>query len=95
MSHRIVLAYSGSFDASVAIAWLAEKYQADVIAVTLDLGQGRELSDVRERALAIGAARAHVLDVRDEFARDYVLPALQAKRCTRICTRSPRRSGAR
>lgn len=76
---RIVLAYSGGFDTSVAIAWLAEHYQADVIAVTLDLGQGRELSDVRERALTVGAARAHVLDVRDEFARDYILPALQAE----------------
>ena len=75
---RIVLAYSGGLDTSVAIAWLAEQYNAEVIAVTLDLGQGRELTDVRERALAVGAARAHVLDVRDEFARDYILPALQA-----------------
>ncbi len=75
---RIVLAYSGGLDTSVAIAWLAEKYAAEVIAVTLDLGQGRELTDVRERALAVGAARAHVLDVRDEFAREYILPALQA-----------------
>ena len=75
---RIVLAYSGGLDTSVAIAWLAEKYGAEVIAVTLDLGQGRELTDVRERALAVGAARSHVLDVRDEFAREYILPALQA-----------------
>jgi argininosuccinate synthase len=75
---RIVLAYSGGLDTSAAIAWLAEQYSAEVIAVTLDLGQGRELTDVRERALAVGAARAHVLDVRDEFAADYILPALQA-----------------
>ena len=75
---RIVLAYSGGLDTSVAIKWLAETYGAEVIAVTLDLGQGRELSDVRERALAIGAVRAHVVDVREEFARDYILPALQA-----------------
>ena len=75
---RIVLAYSGGLDTSIAIAWLAEKYDAEVIAVTLDIGQGRELTDVRERALAVGAARAHVLDVRDEFAREYILPALQA-----------------
>jgi argininosuccinate synthase len=75
---RIVLAYSGGLDTSVAIAWLAERYAAEVIAVTLDLGQGRELTDVRERALAVGAARAHVLDVRDEFASEYILPALQA-----------------
>jgi argininosuccinate synthase len=75
---RIVLAYSGGLDTSIAIAWLAERYQAEVIAVTLDVGQGRELTDVRERALAVGATRAHVLDVREEFARDYILPALQA-----------------
>jgi len=75
---RIVLAYSGGLDTSIAIAWLAERYGAEVIAVTLDVGQGRDLSDVRERALAVGATRAHVLDVREEFARDYILPALQA-----------------
>jgi argininosuccinate synthase len=75
---RIVLAYSGGLDTSVAIAWLKERLDAEVIAVTLDLGQGRELTDVRERALAVGAVRAHVLDVRDEFAREYILPALQA-----------------
>jgi argininosuccinate synthase len=75
---RIVLAYSGGLDTSVAIPWLAEKYGAEIVAVTLDLGQGRELSDVRERALAVGALRAHVIDAREEFARDYILPALQA-----------------
>ncbi|HEX2443825.1 MAG TPA: argininosuccinate synthase domain-containing protein, partial [Vicinamibacterales bacterium] len=75
---RIVLAYSGGLDTSVAIPWLAEQYGAEVVAVTLDLGQGRELEDIRERALAIGAVRAHVLDVRDEFAREFILPALKA-----------------
>jgi argininosuccinate synthase len=75
---RIVLAYSGGLDTSIAIPWLAEQYDAEIVAVTLDLGQGRELADVRERGLAVGAVRAHVLDVRDEFARDYILPALQA-----------------
>jgi argininosuccinate synthase len=75
---RIVLAYSGGLDTSVAIPWLAEKYGADVVAVTMDLGQGRELEEVRDRALAAGAVRAHVLDVREEFAHDYVLPALKA-----------------
>jgi argininosuccinate synthase len=75
---RIVLAYSGGLDTSVAIPWLAEKYGAEVVAVTMDLGQGKELDDVRERALAIGAVRAHVIDLREEFARDFILPALQA-----------------
>ena len=75
---KIILAYSGGLDTSVAIPWLAEKYRAEIVTVTVDLGQGRELDDVRERALAIGAARAHVIDAREEFARDFVLPALQA-----------------
>jgi argininosuccinate synthase len=75
---RIVLAYSGGLDTSVAIPWLAERYNAQVITVTMDLGQGKELEDARERALGLGAARAHVLDLREEFARDFILPALQA-----------------
>jgi argininosuccinate synthase len=75
---KIVLAYSGGLDTSVAIPWLKEKHGAEVIAVTLDLGQGGELNQIRERAMAAGAARCHVLDVREEFARDYILPALQA-----------------
>jgi len=75
---RIVLAYSGGLDTSVAIPWLKEKYHAEIIAVTMDLGQGRELEEIRDRALAAGATRAHVLDLREEFARDYILPALKA-----------------
>jgi len=75
---RIVLAYSGGLDTSVAIPWLAEKYGAEIVAVTMDLGQGKELEDVRERAMAVGAVRAHVLELREEFARDFILPALQA-----------------
>ena len=75
---RIILAYSGGLDTSVAIPWLKEKYGAQIIAVTLDLGQGRELNQIRERAMSTGAIRCHVLDVREEFARDYILPALQA-----------------
>ena len=64
---RIVVAYSGGLDTSVAIRWLAEQYGAEIIAVTLDIGQGRELADIRERALALGAVRAHVIDAREEF----------------------------
>lgn len=75
---RIVLAYSGGLDTSVAVRWLADTYGAEVVAVTMDLGQGRELDDIRERALAVGAVRAHVIDVREEFAQHYILPALQA-----------------
>ncbi|MDQ3071436.1 MAG: argininosuccinate synthase [Acidobacteriota bacterium] len=77
-AEKIILAYSGGLDTSVAIPWLAERFDAELIAVTMDLGQGKELDDVRERALAVGAKRAHVIDLREEFARDYILPALQA-----------------
>lgn len=75
---RIVLAFSGGLATSVAIPWLAERYGAEVIAVTIDLGQGRELEEVRDRALATGAVRAHVLDARDEFAHRYIVRALKA-----------------
>lgn len=75
---RIVLAYSGSVSTSAAIAWLREQHAAEVVTVTLDLGQERELAAVRERALALGAVRAHVIDARDEFVRDFMLPALAA-----------------
>src|SRR5260370_15276304 len=75
---RIVLAYSGGLDTWVAIPWLKETYSAEIIAVTMDLGQGKELEEVRDRALATGATRVHVLDLREEFARDYILPALKA-----------------
>jgi argininosuccinate synthase len=75
---RILLAYSGGLDTSLAIPWLAERHGAEIIAVTVDLGQGRELATIHERALAVGAVRAHVLDAREEFVREYILPALQA-----------------
>jgi argininosuccinate synthase len=75
---RIVLAYSGGLVTSAAIAWLKHEHDAEVVTVTLDFGQERELAAVRERALAQGAVRAHVIDVREEFVRDFVLPTLQA-----------------
>lgn len=75
---RVALAYAGRVEDSAAIAWLRESQHADVIAVTLDLGQGRALEAVRDRALALGAQRAHVLDSRDEFVQRFVMPAVQA-----------------
>ena len=76
---RIVLAYSGGLETSIAIPWLAERYEAEIIAVTIDLGQGKDvLEEIRDRALATGALRAHVVDVRDAFARDYIVRALKA-----------------
>ena len=75
---KIVLGYTGNLETSVAIPWLAEKYGAEIVTITMDLGQGVPLDDIKERALASGARRAHVLDLREEFARDFILPALQA-----------------
>jgi argininosuccinate synthase len=75
---RIVLAYSGSANTTVAIPWLAERYGAEVVTVTLDLDQRTGLEATRDRALAAGAVRAHVVDACDEFARDFIVPALRA-----------------
>jgi argininosuccinate synthase len=76
---RVVLAYSGALAGSVAIPWLAEHHGAEVIAVTMDLGQGKDvLEEIRDRALATGALRAHVVDARDLYLRDYILRGLRA-----------------
>jgi argininosuccinate synthase len=76
---RVVLAYSGGLDTSVAIGWIGEQLGAEVIAVAVDVGQGGEdLATIRERALACGAVEAYVADARDEFADEYCLPALKA-----------------
>jgi argininosuccinate synthase len=76
---RIVLAYSGGLDTSVAIGWISEETGAEVIAVAADVGQGGEdLEVIRERALACGASESVVLDLKDEFADDFCLPALQS-----------------
>ncbi|MGW2017335.1 argininosuccinate synthase [Streptomyces sp. NPDC001927] len=79
MTERVVLAYSGGLDTSVAIGWIAEETGAEVIAVAVDVGQGGEDLDViRKRALACGAVEAEVADAKDEFAEEYCLPAIQA-----------------
>ena len=79
MTERIVLAYSGGLDTSVAIGWIAERTGAEVIALAVDVGQGGEdLQTIRQRALACGAAEAVVADARDEFAADFCMPALRA-----------------
>ncbi|MCC7416716.1 MAG: argininosuccinate synthase [Acidobacteria bacterium] len=74
----MVLAYDGGPGTPAAIPWLRERYGAEVATVTLDLGRGEELEAVRDRALAAGASRAHVLDAREELAHDFIMPALQA-----------------
>ena len=79
MTERVVLAYSGGLDTSVAIGWIAEETGAEVVAVAADVGQGGEdLEAIRQRALACGAVESVVVDAREEFATEYCLPALQA-----------------
>ncbi|MEV0364951.1 argininosuccinate synthase [Nocardia fusca] len=79
MSDRVVLAYSGGLDTSVAISWIGKETGAEVVAVAIDLGQGGEdMNVVRQRALDCGAVEAVVVDARDEFADEYCLPTIQA-----------------
>ena len=78
MKQPIVIAYSGGLQSSVAIPWLADRHDTEVVAVTLDLGQSTDLAEIRDRALAAGAVRAHVIDAREEFVRDFVWPMLRA-----------------
>ena len=75
---RVVLAYSGGLDTTVAVPWLGEKEGLDVITLTVDVGGEKDIQEVRDRALKAGAQKALVVDARDEFVRDYVLPALRA-----------------
>jgi argininosuccinate synthase len=74
---KLVLAYSGGLDTSVAIKWLQERGY-DVIACCLDLGEGKDLDFVKEKALKVGAIKSYVIDVKEEFANEYALIALQA-----------------
>jgi argininosuccinate synthase len=78
MAKRSVLAYSGGLDTSVAVKWMQEEMGTEVIAVAADVGQGGDFEAIRERALAAGAVEAIVVDVREEFAEEYVVPALRA-----------------
>lgn len=78
MNKIVVLAYSGGARSTAGIQWLKEHHRADVVTVTLDLGQPADLNEIREHALSSGALRAHVIDARDEFVRDAVLPSLKA-----------------
>jgi argininosuccinate synthase len=78
VAKRVVLAYSGGLDTSVAVRWMTDEWGVEVIAVAADVGQGGDWEEVRGRALAAGAVEAVVLDVREEFANEFVAPALQA-----------------
>ena len=74
---KVVLAYSGGLDTSVILRWLIETYKCDVVAFTADIGQGEELEGLEAKALSTGAKKLVVADLKDEFVRDYVYPALR------------------
>lgn len=74
---KVVLAYSGGLDTSVILKWLMETYGCEVVAFTADIGQGEELDGLEAKALATGASKLVVKDLREEFVRDYVFPALR------------------
>jgi len=78
VAKRVVLAYSGGLDTSVAVRWMTEELGVEVIAVAADVGQGGNWDEIKNRALAAGAIEAVVLDVREEYANDFVAPALKA-----------------
>jgi argininosuccinate synthase len=78
VKEKIVLAYSGGVDTSVAIKWLQEKYNVDVIAVTIDVGNEKDFAAVKQKALKMGAIKARVIDAKESFVKYFVYPALQA-----------------
>ena len=77
--HRVLLLYSGGLDTSVMLKWIQDAYDADVVCLTANLGQpGEDYEVIREKALRLGALDCHVVDAREEFARDYLAPAIRA-----------------
>jgi len=75
---KVVLAYSGGLDTSVAITWIKEKYDAEVIAFCADLGQAENLEEIRQKALKTGASKVYVDDLKEEFVKNYIFPMLRA-----------------
>src|SRR5207253_4647414 len=75
---RVVLAYSGGLDTSVILRWLIERYRCEVVALCADLGQGEELIPIRDKATRTGAVAVHIVDLREEFVRDFIFPMLRA-----------------
>ena len=77
--NKVVLAYSGGLDTSVIVPWLKNNYEnCEVICFTADLGQEEELEGLEEKAIESGASKLVMMDLREEFLRDYVFPAMQA-----------------
>ncbi|MCL0050197.1 argininosuccinate synthase [Thermodesulfovibrionales bacterium] len=77
MEKKIILAYSGGLDTSIAVKWLIETYNAEVIAFYADIGQGEDLEAIKEKAIKTGASKVYIEDIRDEFVKDYIFPMLR------------------
>jgi argininosuccinate synthase len=75
---KIILAYSGGLDTSVSVKWIQEKYGYDVIALGLDVGEGKDLEAIKSKALNVGASKAYIIDAKEMLAKDYIIPALKA-----------------
>ena len=75
---KIVLAYSGGLDTSVAIRWLAEEYDAEIVAAAVDVGEVKDYPAIRDKALDVGAVSSHILDAKDEFTHEFIFPCLKA-----------------
>ena len=75
---KIVLAYSGGLDTSVLLKWIKDTYQAEVVCFAADIGQGEELSGLKQKAVKSGASKIYIDDLREEFARDFVFPMIRA-----------------
>jgi len=78
MTEKLILAYSGGLDTTVAIKWLKDNYDVEIIAVLINLGQPDNLKDAYDRALDTGASKAFIIDAREEFVKDYIYPSLMA-----------------
>jgi argininosuccinate synthase len=78
VKEKVVLAYSGGLDTSVSVKWIQEKYGYDVIAVSLDVGEGKDLEAIKNKALNVGAIKSYMIDAKEMLAKEYILPALKA-----------------
>jgi argininosuccinate synthase len=78
MANKVILAYSGGLDTSCSIKWLQDQYGYEVIAIAIDVGEGKELAPIKEKALKIGASQCYILPLQDRFASEFIIPAIKA-----------------